>query len=215
MRKNFKISFIVIIILVLVYIGYALFCNKKQIHISKQSYISFILNREIELRKLYAEKKGEGFSLTESEKKAFAKEESKFYRYCNSNTSSEYCTIETDINLLRTTAYTIFHKELLVNIKYKFDEDSIKFFNLIKTYTGQRGRKLHVEEKAYQLNILGWDSEFMFFNCEQNYLAYVEENIDISNKLIQKEQLTNIKGYIKDSRNISYRFDTFIKLENN
>jgi len=213
MKFFLKMSFIVIIVLLLVYIGYAFFCNKKQIQISKQSYISFILNREIELRKLYAEEKGEGFSLTELEKKEFAKEESKFYRYCNSNSSNKYCNIETDINLLRTTSYTMFHKELVVNIKYKFDEDSIKFFNLIETYTGPRGRKLHFEEKAYQANILGWDSEFRFFNCEQDYLAYVEEDMDVSNKLIQKKQLTNIKGHIKDSRSISYRFDTFIKIE--
>ena len=213
MKFLFKIGFIVIVVLLLVYMGYASFCNKKQIQISKQSYITFILNREIELRKLYAEKNGRGFSLTESEKKEFKKEELKFYRYCNLNSSGKYCTVETDINLLRTTSYSIFHKELIVNIKYQFDADSMKFFNLIKTYAGPRGRKLHFEEKAYQASIHGWNSEFMFFNCEQDYLAYVEEDIDVANTLIPKKQLTNIQGHIKDSQKISYRFNTFIKIE--
>lgn len=213
MKILFKISFIALIVLLFVYVGYAFVCNQKQIKIAKKNYISFILNREIELRKLYAKKKGDELTLTELEKRNFEKEKLKFYRYCNSSSWNRYCTIKTDIKILRATSYMLFHKELIVNIQYKFDDESIKFFNSIKTYTGAKGRNLHFENNAYQATINGWNSEFRFFDCEEDYLAYVEEDINVSNKLISKKELINIKGNIEDSKKISYRFDTFIKLE--
>jgi len=212
MKLFLKISLGSIGLLLISYYGYMIFCNKRQVEVGKQGFITFLFNRELELRKTYAEAQGKGFALNELEKKEFKEEEKKFYSYCASNNSNEHCTITTDMNFVWREDYTKLYKILKVNIQYTFDDESKKFFNTVKTYYGERGRKAHFESKVYQAEISGWDLELEFWDCEENFLDYIEENIDVDNKLINKASLTNIKSQSRiKGLNLSDRFDVFVK----
>ena len=213
MKLFLKITLGSIGLLLISYYGYMIFCNKHQVEVGKQGFITFIFNRELELRKTYAEAQGRGFSLTESEKKDFTEEEKKFYSYCSSDNSNEHCSITTDMSFVWREDYIKLYKILKVNIEYTFDDESKKFFNTVKTYYGERGRKAHFESKVYQGEIVGWNLELEFWDCEDNFLDYLEENIEMDNKLVNKASLTNIESQSRiNGLKHSDRFDVFVKL---
>jgi len=211
--KFFKIFLLFIVLLLIAYWGYIYSCNKHQVKIAKQGFITYILNRELELRKIYAEKQGKGFSLTELDKKTFAMEENKFYSNCQSNKDNKYCTITTEMNFVWKKDYTKLYKILNVNIEYTLDDESKKFFNTITTYYGERGRKAHFESKVYSGKIGGWNLHLEFWDCDDNFLEYLEENIEVDDKLVNKALLTNIKSQSRiNGLDLSDSFDLFVKL---
>jgi len=213
MKFFFKIILLSTVLLILGYGGYIFFCNQHQVEIGKQGFITFLFNRELEFRKSYAEAQGKGFSLTALEKQDFSKEEKKFYSYCSSNNINEHCSITTNMNFVWREDYTKLYKILKVNIQYTFDDESKKFFNTVKTYYGENGRNAHFESKVYQGEISGWNLELEFWDCEENFLDYIEEKIKVDNKLVDKESLVNIKSQSRiNGLKLSDGFDVFVKL---